>query len=82
MKQALLILDDVWSRVDLEYLLFDGPGFKTVITTTDNSIIPTTLSAQLYQLPLLCKEDALSLFCFWAFGQASIPSTANANMGK
>ncbi|GLJ19974.1 hypothetical protein SUGI_0362200 [Cryptomeria japonica] len=79
-KQTLLILDDVWSRADLEYLLFDGPGFKTVITTRDSSFIPTTLSTQFYQLPLLCQEDALSLFCFWAFGQKSIPSTANANL--
>ncbi|XP_057825946.1 probable disease resistance protein At4g33300 [Cryptomeria japonica] len=82
MKRTLVILDDVWSREDLEYLLFEGPGFKTLITSRDKSIIPSTLSTQVYQLPLLCHEDALPLFCFWAFGQTSIPSTANANMVK
>ncbi|GLJ19972.1 hypothetical protein SUGI_0362170 [Cryptomeria japonica] len=81
-KQTVLILDNVCSSADLEYLLFDGPEFRTLITTRDNSIIPSTLSTKLYRLPLLCQQDALSLFCFWAFGQTSIPSTANANLVK
>ncbi|GLJ19976.1 hypothetical protein SUGI_0362230 [Cryptomeria japonica] len=80
MKQTLVILDDVRSRGDLEYLLFERPGFKTLIKTRDNSTIPATLSTRVYQLPLLCQEDALSLFCFCAFGQTSIPSNANTNL--
>ncbi|GLJ19963.1 hypothetical protein SUGI_0362020 [Cryptomeria japonica] len=81
-KSTLVILDDVWSRIHLENLLFEGPGYKTVVTTRDRSNIPTTQTTRLYQLPLLCKEDALSLFCFWAFGRTSIPSTVDANLVK
>ncbi|GLJ19790.1 hypothetical protein SUGI_0358640 [Cryptomeria japonica] len=81
-KSTLVILDDVWSRINLENLLFEGPGYKTVVTTRDSSTIPTTQITRLYQLPLLCKEDALSLFCFWAFGRTSIPSTVDANLVK
>ncbi|GLJ19961.1 hypothetical protein SUGI_0361980 [Cryptomeria japonica] len=81
-KPTLVILDDVWSRTNLENFLFEGPGYKTLVTTRDNSTIPTSPTTQLYQLPLLCPEDALSLFCFWAFGQPSIPSTVNANIVK
>ncbi|XP_057840509.2 putative disease resistance protein At5g47280 [Cryptomeria japonica] len=82
LKPTLVILDDVWNRVGLENLLFEGPGYKTLITTRDSSIIPKDLSTQVYQLPLLGQEDALSLFCFWAFGQTSIPWTADANLVK
>ncbi|XP_057873820.2 probable disease resistance protein At4g33300 [Cryptomeria japonica] len=81
-KPTLVILDDLWSRTNLENLLFEGPGYKTLVTTRDNSTIPTSPTTRLYQLPLLCEEDALSLFCFWAFGQPSIPSTVNANIVK
>ncbi|GLJ20373.1 hypothetical protein SUGI_0370170 [Cryptomeria japonica] len=79
-KPTLVILDDVWSRQNFEDLLFEGPGYKTLVTTRDNSTIPTTPTTQLYQLPSLCPENALSLFCFWAFGQPSIPGTINANI--
>ncbi|XP_059074885.1 probable disease resistance protein At4g33300 [Cryptomeria japonica] len=82
LKPALVILDDVWNRVSLENLLFQGPGYKTLITTRNSSIIPKGLSTQVYQLPLLGHKDALSLFCFWAFGQTSIPCTADANLVK
>ncbi|KAH9292954.1 hypothetical protein KI387_041860, partial [Taxus chinensis] len=79
---TLVILDDVWSRENLDKLLFEGPGYKTLITTRDSSTVPKTPSTRLYQLPLLGREDALSLFCFWAFGQISIPNDADANLVK
>ncbi|GLJ19833.1 hypothetical protein SUGI_0359460 [Cryptomeria japonica] len=82
LKPTLVILDDVWNRVSLENLLFEGPGYKTLITTRDSSIIPKDLSTRVYQLPLLGQEDALSLFCFWAFGQTSIPWTVDATLVK
>jgi len=81
-KPTLVVLDDVWSRANLENLLFDGIGYKTLVTTRDRSIIPKTTSTQLYELPLLNDTDALSLFCFWAFGQRSIPSTADEHLVK
>ncbi|KAH9319572.1 hypothetical protein KI387_021341 [Taxus chinensis] len=79
---TLVILDDVWSRENLDKLLFERPGYKTLITTRDSSTVPKTPSTRLYQLPLLGREDALSLFCFWAFGQISIPNDADANLVK
>ncbi|XP_057836439.1 probable disease resistance protein At4g33300 isoform X2 [Cryptomeria japonica] len=79
-KTTLVVLDDVWSRASLEKLLFEAPGYKTLITTRDASTIPRNASTIVYQLPLLNKEDALSLFCLSAFGQTSMPSTADANL--
>uniref|UniRef100_A0A0D6QS12 NB-ARC domain-containing protein n=1 Tax=Araucaria cunninghamii TaxID=56994 RepID=A0A0D6QS12_ARACU len=81
-RPTLVILDDVWSRANLEKLIFQGPGYKTLVTTRDSSTIPKDSSTRLYQLPLLGEDDALSLFCFWAFGQTSIPSTADASLVK
>ncbi|XP_057866628.2 putative disease resistance protein At5g47280 isoform X1 [Cryptomeria japonica] len=79
-KRTLMILDDVWSRAHLEKLLFEAPGYKTVVTTRDSSTIPQNTCTRLYQLSLLGHEDALSLFCFSAFGQTSISSAADANL--
>uniref|UniRef100_A0A0C9S3P9 TSA: Wollemia nobilis Ref_Wollemi_Transcript_28542_3059 transcribed RNA sequence n=1 Tax=Wollemia nobilis TaxID=56998 RepID=A0A0C9S3P9_9CONI len=81
-KPTLVILDDVWSRATLEKLLFEGPGYKTVVTTRDSSTLPQNLSSRLYQLPLLGEDDALALFCFWAFGEKTIPSSVDANLVK
>ncbi|XP_057842199.1 putative disease resistance protein At5g47280 [Cryptomeria japonica] len=81
-KSTLVVLDDVWSRVNLEKLLFQGARYKTLVTTRDSSSIPRNHSTQLYQLPLLGHEDALSLFCFWAFGQTSIPTNEDASLVK
>ncbi|XP_059075636.1 probable disease resistance protein At4g33300 isoform X2 [Cryptomeria japonica] len=81
-KATLAILDDVWSRVNLENLLFEGLGYKSVVKTIDTSTIPTTQTTRLYQLPLLCRKDALSLSCFWAFRRTSIPCTVDTNLVK
>jgi hypothetical protein len=81
-KPTLVVLDDVWSRANLENLLFEGQGYKTLVTTRDRSTIPTATSTQLYELPLLDDSDALSLFCFWAFGQRSIPNNADEHLVK
>eukprot|EP00253_Pinus_taeda_P020070 PITA_20070 len=81
-KPTLVVLDDVWSRVHLEKLLFEGKGHKTLVTTRDRSTIPREVSTQIYELPLLDDADALSLFCLWAFGQRSIPSTADEHLVK
>jgi len=76
------VLDDVWSRENLEKLLFEGEGHKTFVTIRDHSTIPKETSTQLYEFPLLDDVEALSLFCFWAFGQRSIPSTSDENLVK
>eukprot|EP00253_Pinus_taeda_P026416 PITA_26416 len=79
-KPTLVVLDDVWSKENLERLLFEGEGYKTLVTTRDRSIIRSTTSTRLYELPLLDDTDALPLFCFWAFGQKSIPSNADEQL--
>jgi len=81
-KQTLVVLDDVLSRSNLEKLLFEGEGHKTLVTTRDRYTIPRETFTQLYELPLLDDVDALSLFCFWAFGQRSIPSIADEHLVK
>eukprot|EP00253_Pinus_taeda_P021724 PITA_21724 len=81
-KRTLVVLDDVWSMAILEKLLFEAEGYKTLVTTRDRSIIRTTTSTRLYDLPLLDDADALPLFCFWAFGQKSIPSNADEQVVK
>lgn len=81
-KRTLVVLDDVWSRENLENLLFKGEGYKTLVTTRDCSTVPTTTSTRLYELPLLDDANALPLFCFWAFGQKSIPSNADEQLVK
>jgi len=81
-KPTLVVLDDVWSRANLEKLLFEGEGYKTLVTTRDRSTIPRTTFTRIYELPLLDDADALPLFCFWAFGQRSIPSTADEHLVK
>jgi len=81
-KPTLVVLDDVWSRANLENLLFEGEGYKTLVTTRDRSTIPTTTSIRIYELPVLDDADAMPLFCFWAFGQKSIPSSADEHLVK
>ena len=52
------------------------------VKTRDCSTIPKTTSTQLYEFSLLDDVEALSLFYFWAFGQSSIPSIADAHLVK
>uniref|UniRef100_A0A0D6QU60 Uncharacterized protein n=1 Tax=Araucaria cunninghamii TaxID=56994 RepID=A0A0D6QU60_ARACU len=81
-RPTLVILDDIWSRTNLEKLLFEGPGYKTLVTTRDRSTIPMNSSTRVYQLPFLGEDDAFSLFCLWAFGETSIPSTVDPKLVK
>ncbi|XP_059065178.1 probable disease resistance protein At4g33300 [Cryptomeria japonica] len=81
-EPTLMILDDVWSKEDLDKLLFEGTRYKTLITSRDSSIISKKFLNEVYQLPLLGEQDALSLLCFWAFGQTSIPSMIDVNLVK
>eukprot|EP01018_Ginkgo_biloba_P004422 Gb_41061 [translate_table: standard] len=68
------------SRSDLERLLFEAEGYKTLITTRYDRTIPK-LEAFI-SMPLLQEEDALSLFCISAFGRTSIPSTEDESLVK
>eukprot|EP01018_Ginkgo_biloba_P004421 Gb_41060 [translate_table: standard] len=79
---TLVVLDDVWSQFKLEKLLFEGEGYKTLVTTRYDNTIPRKPCTRLYSLPLMQEADALSLFCFWAFGEASIPKTEDQYLVK
>lgn len=73
----LVVLDDVWSLQVLERLI--TPGCKTLVVS--RSKFPTAFNAT-YEVELLRDGEALSLFCHSAFGQKSIPATANENLVK
>lgn len=82
-QPTLVVLDDVWFTSNLESLLFETKGYKTLITTRQDSTIPITDSTRhLYKVEMLDEANALSLFCFWAFRQTSIPTTAKKNLVK
>ncbi|GLJ43419.1 hypothetical protein SUGI_0902240 [Cryptomeria japonica] len=72
-KPTLVVLDDIWSRFDLEKLLFEGEQYKTLATTRNERVLPKGPKTSVYKLPLLPQKLALSLFCHHAFGQPSIP---------
>ena len=77
--RTLVVLDDVWSQAVLEQLVCRIPGCKFVVVSRFQ--FPTIFTAT-YKVELLSEEDALSLFCHYAFGQKSIPLTANENLVK
>ena len=81
-RKTLVVLDDVWSRSNVEDLLFDADGYKTIITTRQDYTIPISNSTRVYSIPMLQSADALSLFCIWAFGRPSIPTTEDEALVK
>lgn len=81
-QPTLVVLDDVWSKSNIEPLLFEAEGYKTIITTRQDYTIPISDSTHVYNIPMLQQADALSLFCFWAFGRASIPRTEDEDLVK
>lgn len=72
---ALVVLDDVWSQSVLERLNF--PGCKILVVSRFK--FPTIIKAT-YEVELLTQTDAMSLFCYSAFGQSSMPLHANKNL--
>jgi len=81
-RPTLVVLDDVWSKSNVEDLLFEAEGYKTIITTRQDYTIPISNSTRVYNIPMLQKTDALALFCFWAFGRPSIPTTEDEDIVK
>ncbi|GLJ43417.1 hypothetical protein SUGI_0902160 [Cryptomeria japonica] len=72
-KRTLVVLDDIWSKLHLKELLFEEKHYKTLVTTRDKYVIPKGPKTQIYDLPSLQPEYALSLFCHCAFGKPFIP---------
>ncbi|KAK7310482.1 hypothetical protein RJT34_08035 [Clitoria ternatea] len=77
--KTLIVLDDVWSLSVLEQLVCRIRGCKFLVVSRFK--FPSISSAS-YEVELLSDEDALSLFCYHAFGQKSIPLAANENLVK
>lgn len=78
-QPTFVVLDDVWEIEHLDKLLFEGKGFKTLVTTRNNVVVKSDYR---YDLPCLREPDAVSLFCHSAFDQPYIPETADDNLVK
>ncbi|KAL2895112.1 hypothetical protein RDABS01_011021 [Bienertia sinuspersici] len=73
-SRALVVLDDVWSLSVLEQLIFRVPGCKTLVVS--RSKFPTVVN-QTYEVELLNNTEAMALFCHSAFGEKSVPVSAD-----
>lgn len=78
--QALVVLDDVWSLPVLEQLIFRVPTYKTLVISRFK--FPRRVVNEVYEVELLEQDESMSLFCHSAFGQKSIPPTANETLVK
>ncbi|XP_051139381.1 probable disease resistance protein At4g33300 [Andrographis paniculata] len=78
--QSLLVLDDVWTLSVLEQLLIKIPGLKILVVSRIK--FPPSVVENSYELDLLTENEALSLFCHFAFGQTSIPIGADEALIK
>lgn len=76
--KTLVILDDVWCLSVLEQLVFKIPGVTTLVISRFR-FSPAVVNYT-YELELLRKDEALSLFCLVAFGQEAIPFGANEQL--
>ncbi|KAK4352048.1 hypothetical protein RND71_027566 [Anisodus tanguticus] len=77
---VLLILDDVWSLSVLEPLIFKIPGCKILVVSRIK--FPPSIIDCIYDLELLREDEAMSLFCHFAFGHNSFPRGFNQKLVK
>nr|AKE49459.1 NBS-LRR disease resistance protein NBS44 [Dimocarpus longan] len=77
--RCLVVLDDVWSLSVLKQLIFEVPGYKTLVVS--RFVFQTVVNAS-YKVELLRENESLLLFCQSAFGQRTIPPAANVNLVK
>ncbi|KAL9145540.1 hypothetical protein ABFS82_13G050400 [Erythranthe guttata] len=78
--RALLVLDDVWTLSVLEQLLIKIPGCKILVVSRLK--FPPSVVDCSYEMNLLTENEAMSLFCHFAFGQTSIPLSADKELVK
>src|SRR5271167_1753343 len=64
-KAALIVVDDVWSKADIEPLLAESPRSRFLFTTRDASI-GRFVSAREHSLELLDHEQSRELLATWA----------------
>ncbi|CAA7032840.1 unnamed protein product [Microthlaspi erraticum] len=74
-KKVLIVLDDVWSITQLEFLMkqptYFGPGSRIIITTRDMDIIKNVDDK--FSMMGLSDSDSLKLFSSCAFKQSYPP---------
>ncbi|KZV45204.1 putative disease resistance protein [Dorcoceras hygrometricum] len=75
---SLVVLDDVWSQSVLEQLIIKIPGCKYLVVS--RSKFPPSIVQYSYELDLLSENEAMSLFCYSAFGQTCIPHSADKQL--
>ncbi|KAH6796274.1 hypothetical protein C2S51_037260 [Perilla frutescens var. frutescens] len=78
--RTLLVLDDVWKQSVLEQLLIKIPGCKILVVSRLK--FPPSVVDCSYELDLLADNEAMSLFCHFAFGQTSIPVGVDEELVK
>ncbi|KAF8024262.1 hypothetical protein BT93_F1454 [Corymbia citriodora subsp. variegata] len=80
-RRTLIVLDDVWSFSDLDQLIAVSrtPGCKTLVVSRFK--FPDLIEAS-YEVELLREQEAMTLFCYSAFGQNSIPPAADKELVK
>ena len=64
-KAALIVVDDVWSKADIEPLLAESPRSRFLFTTRDTSI-GRFVGASEHSLDLLDQEQSRQLLAAWA----------------
>ncbi|XP_010452374.1 PREDICTED: probable disease resistance protein At5g04720 [Camelina sativa] len=67
--RKLVILDDAWTWESLDQLMFNIPGTSTLVVSRSKLAGTRTT----YDVELLNKDEAMSLFCLSAFNQKSVP---------
>lgn len=71
-QPRLLILDDVWKLADLKPLIdLKVPGCKILVVSRFK--FPPSVIDSAHELELLREDEAMSLFCHFAFGRNCIP---------
>ncbi|XP_010255124.1 PREDICTED: probable disease resistance protein At4g33300 [Nelumbo nucifera] len=78
--RSLVVLDDVWCPHVLEqlvHLVSRIPGCKILVVSRFKF---TSGIDRIYELELLKEDEAMSLFCYSAFGQKGIPFAVNEKL--
>jgi hypothetical protein len=75
-KAALIVVDDVWSKADIEPLLAELPRFRFLFTTRDASI-GRFVSAHEHRADLLDIAQSRELLASWAKLPVTLPATAD-----
>ncbi|MEV6301833.1 NB-ARC domain-containing protein [Actinoplanes sp. NPDC051861] len=72
-RRVLLVLDDVWSRAQVDPFLFAAPGVVRLITTRDSTVLPPATAS----LPV----DAMTAECATALVLGDLPAVGGRLVG-